>query len=171
MLSFCWCKSQLLTEKRSRHYWPVYFMHGWTLVVSVSCSFHTIMNSFKQVLSSSWDGRPLGHNRHGPKTGCVALLGGGAGTLCRPNTMRPGPRPTFIPSGILIHPAIWPQQMNRHGPKFGGCALCSGAWSGSNTMLPGPRPTIVPSDISFIKMHKGRLTTYNASRANKINIV
>ena len=25
--------------------------------------------------------------------------------------------------------------------------------------------------ISFIKMHKGRLTTYNASRANKINIV
>jgi len=24
---------------------------------------------------------------------------------------------------------------------------------------------------SFIKMHKGRLTTYNASRANKINIV
>jgi len=25
--------------------------------------------------------------------------------------------------------------------------------------------------ISFIKMHKGRLTTYNASRANKINVV
>jgi len=26
------------------------------------------------------------------------------------NTMWPGPRPTFVPSGILIHPAIWPQQ-------------------------------------------------------------
>jgi len=25
--------------------------------------------------------------------------------------------------------------------------------------------------VSFIKMHKGRLTTYNASRANKINVV
>jgi len=23
----------------------------------------------KQVLSSSWDGRPFGHNRHGPKRG------------------------------------------------------------------------------------------------------
>jgi len=26
------------------------------------------------------------------------------------NITRPGPRPTFIPSGILIHPAVWPQQ-------------------------------------------------------------
>jgi len=21
----------------------------------------------------------------------------------------PGPRPTFVPTGILIHPAVWPQ--------------------------------------------------------------
>jgi len=27
------------------------------------------------------------------------------------NTKSPGPRPTSIPSGILIHPATWPQQM------------------------------------------------------------
>jgi len=26
------------------------------------------------------------------------------------NTTRPGPRPTFVPSGILIHLAVWPQQ-------------------------------------------------------------
>jgi len=26
------------------------------------------------------------------------------------NTISPGPRPTSVPSGILIHPAIWPQQ-------------------------------------------------------------
>jgi len=26
------------------------------------------------------------------------------------NTMWPGPRPTYVPSGILINPAIWPQQ-------------------------------------------------------------
>ena len=27
-----------------------------------------------------------------------------------PSTMRPGPRPTFLPSAILIHPAVRPQQ-------------------------------------------------------------
>ena len=32
---------------------------------------------------------------------------GGAGSAS--NTVWPGPRPTFVPSGILIHPAIWPQ--------------------------------------------------------------
>jgi len=25
------------------------------------------------------------------------------------NTMWPGPRPTSLPSGILIHPTVWPQ--------------------------------------------------------------
>jgi len=24
--------------------------------------------------------------------------------------LRPGPRPTSVPSGIWIHPAIWPQE-------------------------------------------------------------
>ena len=54
-----------------------------------------------QVLSSSWHGRPFGHNRHGPKRG---LLGSPS------NTMWPGPRSTSVQSGILIHPAVWPQQ-------------------------------------------------------------
>ena len=31
------------------------------------------------------------------------------GTESPSNTMLPRPRPTFIPSGILIHPAVWPQ--------------------------------------------------------------
>jgi len=35
-------------------------------------------------------------------------LGGGAGSPC--NTMWPGPRPTFVPSGTLIHLVVWPQQ-------------------------------------------------------------
>ena len=31
-----------------------------------------IVDQYQQVLSSSWDGRPFGHNRHGPKTeGCA----------------------------------------------------------------------------------------------------
>jgi len=39
--------------------------------------------------------------------GTVPLLRG-AGSLS--NTVWPGPRPTSVPSGILIHPAVWPQQ-------------------------------------------------------------
>ena len=34
---------------------------------------------FQQVLSSSWDGRPFGRNRYGPKIGIVPLLGGELG--------------------------------------------------------------------------------------------
>jgi len=41
----------------------------------------------KQVLSSSWDGPPFGHNRHGPE-----------------------PSSIFVPTGILIHLAVWPQK-------------------------------------------------------------
>jgi len=40
--------------------------------------------------------------------GCCAPLGGGAGFPS--NTMLPGPRRTLVLSGILIHPAVWPQQ-------------------------------------------------------------
>jgi len=39
---------------------------------------------------------------------CPFLWGGEAGFSC--DTMSPGPRPTFVSSGILIHPAVWPQQ-------------------------------------------------------------
>ena len=34
-------------------------------------------------------------------------LGGGA--VSASNTMLPRPRPTIVPSGILINPAVWPQ--------------------------------------------------------------
>ena len=62
-----------------------------------------------QMVSSSI--QPFGHNRHGPKIGGCAPLGG-AGSPC--NTTSLGPTSTslstFVPSGILIHPAVWPQQ-------------------------------------------------------------
>jgi len=45
-----------------------------------------------------------------------------AGSLC--NTMSLGPRPTSIPNGILIHPAIWPQKI--WAENWGGCALWGG---------------------------------------------
>jgi len=35
---------------------------------------------------------------------------GGAGSPS--NTMWPGPRPTYMPSFILIHPTVWPQYTN-----------------------------------------------------------
>ena len=37
------------------------------------------------------------------------LVGAGAGSPY--NAMWPGPRPIFVPSGVLIHPAVWPQQI------------------------------------------------------------
>jgi len=39
---------------------------------------------------------------------CAPFRGGGAGSPC--NTMWPGLRPTSMPSGILIHPTVWPQR-------------------------------------------------------------
>jgi len=56
-----------------------------------------------QVASSSI--HPFGYNRHEAKT--VPLLGGAATPS---NTTSLGPRFTSVPSGILIHPAVWPQQ-------------------------------------------------------------
>ena len=53
---------------------------------------------------------PFGNNRHGPKIGGLCpLLGMGAGSPS--NTMSLGPRPTSLPSGILILPAVWPRHM------------------------------------------------------------
>ena len=41
--------------------------------------------------------------------GCCAPLGRPGSST---NTMWPGPRPTSIPSGILINPTVWPQYAN-----------------------------------------------------------
>ena len=49
-----------------------------------------------------------GHNGHGPERGEAAVpLSRIAGTPS--NTMWPGPRFIYVPSGILIHQAAWPQ--------------------------------------------------------------
>jgi len=69
------------------------------------------------------------------------------------NTKSPGPRSISVPSGILTHPAIWPQQIWADF-FFGGGGLCpfmeGGAGCPSNTMWPVPTPTCVPS---FILIH------------------
>jgi len=96
-----------------------------------------------QVASSSI--QPFGHNRHGPKIGWgwCALFSGVAGSLS--NTKSPGPRPSSIPSGILIHAAILPQHADM-SRKLGAVSLWGGGpGSPSNTMCSGPRPTCLQS--------------------------
>ena len=45
----------------------------------------------------------------GRKVGDTVSLFGGGAAGSPSNTMSPGPRPTSVPSGILIYPAVWPQ--------------------------------------------------------------
>jgi len=62
---------------------------------------------------ASWSIEPFGRSRHGPKIGGSGLCPfgwGGAGSPSK--TMWPGPRPTSVPSFILIHPTVWPQYTN-----------------------------------------------------------
>jgi len=84
------------------------------------------------------------------KLGAVPPFFGGE-SWSLPNTTWPGPRPTSVPSGILIRLAVWPQHMGR---KLGRL-LCPTFWGGeagssSHTMCPGPRPTSMPS---FLWIH------------------
>ena len=54
--------------------------------------------------------QPFGHNRYGPKIRGLCPFGRGElGRRLRspPNTVWPGPRPTCMPSFILIHPTVW----------------------------------------------------------------
>jgi len=60
------------------------------------------------------------------------------------NTMSPGPRPTSVPNGIFIHPAVCPQQT---WAKKWGCAPLGGAAFPCNTMSPGPTSTSLSSGI------------------------
>ena len=72
-------------------------------------------------------------------------LGGGTGGAGSPsNKIWPGPRHTSIPSGILVHPAVW----HNTWPKSGGAAPpFGGNGSSSNIISPEPRPTSMPSFI------------------------
>ena len=70
----------------------------------------------------------------------------GVGSGVPSNTKSPGPRPSSIPSGVLIHAAVWPKQI--WAEIWGLCPYGGGgAGSPSNTMWPGPRPTCVPSFV------------------------
>jgi len=116
--------------------------------------------------------QPFGHNRHAPKTGGLAdvylrikwhldpcsrfatigmgqkLNGVGVpsflGVAGSPwNTKSTGARPISIPSGTLVHLAVWPQR-TLAPPLFGGW---EGGGSPSNTKSPGLKPISIPSAI------------------------
>jgi len=79
--------------------------------------------------------------------GLGPLLGRGAGSPS--STMWPGPRLTSVPSVVLIHPAVWPQQI--WAENWGLCPFWGArAGSPSKTMWPGSMPTCKPS---FILIH------------------
>jgi len=45
--------------------------------------------------------------------GLLCLFPSAGGAARSPsNTVSPGPRPTSVPSDILIHPTVWPQYTN-----------------------------------------------------------
>ena len=80
-----------------------------------------------------------------PKSGgryCAPFRGG---TGFPSNTVWPGPRSISVPSGILIHLAVWPYQT--WAKNWGLCPFLGEAGSPSNTMWPGLRPTSIPSGI------------------------
>ena len=121
-------------------------------VDATNCSFAVFRISFtvaavQQVLSSSWDGRPFGHNRHGPKRGggsCVPI--GGVGSLS--NTMWPGSRSTSVPSGILTKTwSIQPFGHSRHGLEIRGL-LCPFGGAGPHLTQCGLGQGLPPCQVS-----------------------
>jgi len=89
-----------------------------------------------QVVSGSM--QLFGHHSHGLKSGGCCAPFRGWGSWSPSNTMLPTPRPTSVPSGILMHPAVWPQQT--WAEKWGGCCapFRGGAGFPSNTTSPRP---------------------------------
>jgi len=73
----------------------------------------------------------------GRKLGAVPPYFGGAGYPS--NTKSPGARPISIPSGILIHSAVWPQRT--WAENWGAVPLLGGgAGSAPSTMWSGRGP-------------------------------
>jgi len=66
-------------------------------------------------LTNKWHLDPSSHlatTDMGQKLGLCPFGGGGPGLQSPSKTMWPGPRPTCVPSFILIRPTVWPQYTN-----------------------------------------------------------
>jgi len=65
-------------------------------------------------------------NRRAPKTGAAVPISRIAGTPS--NTMWPGPRSTSVPSGVFIHPDVWPQETWAKNWVGWACPLSGSSW-------------------------------------------
>jgi len=66
------------------------------------------------------------------------------------NTMRPGPRPTSISSGILIHAAVWP---HKHWSKIGGlCPIFGEGALGHNLTQCGQGRSLPARQVSSLSV-------------------
>jgi len=78
---------------------------------------------WEQLLSSSWDERPFGHNRHGPRIAdCVPLGSGGGFHLTQCGQGR------GLPPYQVASWSIQPFGHNRRGPTIGGCVHLAGRY-------------------------------------------
>jgi len=73
-----------------------------------------------------WSVQPFGHNRHGAKIGGLPFWGRGARSPSIRMPLRL--RPISVPSGILIHQVVWPQQIAALWAKNRGPLLGEGSW-------------------------------------------
>ena len=80
----------------------------------------------------------------GRKEGRAAVPFAG-GSFAPSNTMWPGPRPTSIPSGILIRPAVWPQHA---WAENGGCTLFGKRELGLHLTQCERGPGLLPCQVS-----------------------
>jgi len=90
-----------------------------TTLVNAAGVFIRPVETTVHVVSSSWDGRPFGHNRCGPKRGW-GLLSHFGGSGAGPNPTQCGWAKVCLHS--LYQVASWsiqPFGHNRHGPKMG----------------------------------------------------
>jgi len=88
--------------------------------------------------------QPFGHNRNWTKSGSY-FFETGWGSWYPSNTMWPGPRPTSISSGILIHPAVWPQQTRKQN---GVCARLREGELGPRRTQYGQGRGLPPCEVS-----------------------
>ena len=132
--------------------WLRYWYAGscWTCLRQASSRITIVDQSSRlhdeQVLSSSWDGRLFGHNRHWLEIGgCVPL---GDGAELGPHLTRCG-LGRGLPSYQVPSWFIQPFGHSSHGPKSGRLcmALFRGRWVPISTISDGSRPTSSPSDI------------------------
>jgi len=111
-----WCEFNVYSDLSSLIFWSFFSTHIFDLVRSYihNGGGHLAQCGLDQGSPPSqvpfWSIQPFRHSRHRSKMGRgLRPLFGAVGAGSPSNTMWSGPRPTSVPSGILIHATVWPQ--------------------------------------------------------------